>query len=47
MIVKRFIFEAIDCYLAPAYLAFFQGDVLHLRAELVRQGQRRGRVSSS
>ena len=31
----RFLFEAFDSYAAPAYLAFFQRDVLALRAELV------------
>lgn len=34
MVVKRFLFEACDCYLALVYLAFWQLDALKLRAEL-------------
>jgi len=33
--VKRFVFEACDCYIAMAYLAFGARDVLLLRSELV------------
>ena len=35
MIVKRFCFEATDCYLALFYLAFYERDVIKVRTELV------------
>ena len=34
LIVKRFLFEAFDCYIALFYLAFYECDVLLLRSEL-------------
>ena len=34
VIIKRFFFEAFDCYIALFYLAFFQFDVVRLRLEL-------------
>lgn len=34
LIVKRFLFEAFDCYLALFYLAFFQEDLSKLQTEL-------------
>ena len=35
LILKRFLFEAFDCYIALFYLAFMQFDVMKLRGELV------------
>lgn len=35
VILKRFLFESFDCYIALFYLAFFQFDVIRLRTELV------------
>jgi len=35
LIVKRFLFEAFDCYIALFYVAFFMRDPVKLRAELV------------
>jgi hypothetical protein len=35
VIVKRFLFEAFDCYVALLYLAFYERDVDRLRLELV------------
>jgi anoctamin-10 len=35
MILKRFLFEAFDCYIALFYLAFYERDVDRLRAELI------------
>ena len=35
VILKRFLFESFDCYIALFYLAFFQFDVIRLRVELV------------
>ena len=35
MIVKRFCFEATDCYLVLFYLAFYERDVIKVRTELV------------
>eukprot|EP00052_Salpingoeca_macrocollata_P021836 m.188162 g.188162 ORF g.188162 m.188162 type:complete len:701 (+) comp21639_c0_seq2:33-2135(+) len=34
LIVKRFLFEAFDCYIALFYLAFYECDVIRLRSEL-------------
>jgi len=34
MILKRFLFEAFDCYIALFYLAFFERDIKKLRGEL-------------
>merc|ERR550537_996203 len=33
--VKRFFFEAFDCYIALFYLAFIENDIVLLRRELV------------
>ncbi len=35
MIIKRFMFEASDCYLVLFYLAFFEQDVVKVRSELI------------
>jgi len=35
LILKRFLFEAFDCYVALFYLAFYERDVSRLRGELV------------
>eukprot|EP00811_Abedinium_folium_P017634 NODE_2655_length_2171_cov_10.424168.p1 GENE.NODE_2655_length_2171_cov_10.424168~~NODE_2655_length_2171_cov_10.424168.p1 ORF type:complete len:690 (+),score=159.17 NODE_2655_length_2171_cov_10.424168:229-2070(+) len=35
LILKRFLFEAFDCYIALFYVAFFQQDIVKLRRELV------------
>ena len=35
VVVKRFLFEAFDCYVALFYLAFWERNVDRLRAELV------------
>lgn len=35
MVIKRFWFEASDCYLVLFYLAFFEQDVVKVRSELV------------
>ena len=35
LILKRFLFEAFDCYVALFYLAFYERDVDRLRSELV------------
>lgn len=35
LILKRFLFEAFDCYVALFYLAFYERDVQRLRMELV------------
>eukprot|EP00934_Nitzschia_sp_Nitz4_P001951 Nitzschia sp. Nitz4//scaffold78_size91513//55130//57271//NITZ4_004933-RA/size91513-processed-gene-0.93-mRNA-1//-1//CDS//3329558142//1951//frame0 len=35
LILKRFLFEAFDCYIALFYLAFYERDVEKLRSELV------------
>ncbi|CAM9723991.1 unnamed protein product [Chrysoparadoxa australica] len=35
LVVKRFAFEAFDCYISLFYIAFFQLDIVRLRAELV------------
>jgi hypothetical protein len=35
LVVKRFLFEAFDCYIALFYIAFVQCDVVRLRVELV------------
>jgi anoctamin-10 len=35
LVLKRFLFEAFDCYIPLVYLAFVQFDVLRLRSELV------------
>ena len=35
MILKRFLFEAFDCYVALFYLAFFERDIDRLRMELI------------
>lgn len=34
LIVKRFLFEAFDCYVALFYLAFWHLDIMKVRAEL-------------
>ncbi|KAL7557018.1 hypothetical protein ACA910_011084 [Epithemia clementina (nom. ined.)] len=34
LILKRFLFEAFDCYVALFYLAFYERDVVRLRSEL-------------
>ncbi|CAN0048015.1 unnamed protein product [Hapterophycus canaliculatus] len=33
--IKRFLFEAFDCYVSLFYLAFVQFDMLKLRNELI------------
>jgi hypothetical protein len=35
LVVKRFLFEAFDCYVALFYLAFYERDIQKLRLELV------------
>jgi len=35
LILKRFLFEAFDCYVALFYLAFYERDVYRLRLELI------------
>ena len=35
LVLKRFLFEAFDCYIALFYLAFYERDVDRLRSELV------------
>ena len=35
LILKRFLFEAFDCYIALFYLAFFELDIIRLRSELM------------
>jgi len=35
LILKRFMFEAFDCYIALFYLAFYERDISKLRSELV------------
>lgn len=35
MILKRFLFEAFDCYIALFYIAFYERDVGNLRSELI------------
>jgi len=35
LIIKRFFFEAFDCYIALFYIAFFEQDILKLRSEMV------------
>ena len=35
IVIKRFLFEAFDCYIALFYIAFYELDVAKLRSELV------------
>ena len=35
LIVKRFLFEAFDCYISLFYLAFYELDIIRLRSELM------------
>jgi len=35
LILKRFLFEAFDCYISLFYLAFFELDIMRLRSELM------------
>ena len=35
LVLKRFLFEAFDAYLALFYLAFYEQDIIKLRSELV------------
>ena len=35
LILKRFLFEAFDCYISLFYLAFFELDIIRLRSELM------------
>jgi hypothetical protein len=35
LVLKRFLFEAFDCYVALFYLAFYERDIIRLRMELI------------